>query len=362
MTQIREVEGKSLREALERARQSFGLGAVVIDQRRGKGGVRLAVSPDVPRSLQALEELRGEARALFDPLAAAAPAPAERREGASAPGPEVQRAAALEATPRTRGRDPGADVERRLVATGVTTELAARIVDAVRSEAQVGTSVHPLDRAAQEIGRLFPVAQARRPKGTAVLALVGRSGEGKTTTALALATLFVRAGRRVQFARLRGPLVHEDAEVQRQIEGLGLRCIEVRDAAELAAGIALEAPEILILDTSGRPERDVDQVRRLAERLAQVAPEARIDSHVVLAATRSRVSQEEVLASFAGLEPDGVVLTKLDETRVPAPALETVRDAGVPISFLCAGPDPARDLRRAGPEPFADLLLRGRLA
>ena len=53
-----------MREALERARDSVGEKAVVVSHKRAADGrVVLAVSDEVPRSVQALEALRAEARA-----------------------------------------------------------------------------------------------------------------------------------------------------------------------------------------------------------------------------------------------------------------------------------------------------------
>ena len=52
--------------------------------------------------------------------------------------------------------------------------------------------------------------------------------------------------------------------------------------------------------------------------------------------------------------------TKLDETARPGAVLEAVAEENIPIAFLSAGDDLARDLVRATPDVFADLFLRGR--
>ena len=56
----------------------------------------------------------------------------------------------------------------------------------------------------------------------------------------------------------------------------------------------------------------------------------------------------------------GCIVTKLDETRRPATVLEAICEENLPVAFLSAGSDLARDLVRATPEVFADLFLRGR--
>ena len=63
--QIHEIEGKTMRDALERARAELGEQAVVITHRSRPGAVALAVAAEVPRSTADLEELRREARRLL---------------------------------------------------------------------------------------------------------------------------------------------------------------------------------------------------------------------------------------------------------------------------------------------------------
>jgi flagellar biosynthesis GTPase FlhF len=57
-----------------------------------------------------------------------------------------------------------------------------------------------------------------------------------------------------------------------------------------------------------------------------------------------------------------VIITKIDETREPAPVLELVRELSLPVAFLSDGQDIGRDFHRARREHLADLLIRGRIA
>ena len=68
------------------------------------------------------------------------------------------------------------------------------------------------------------------------------------------------------------------------------------------------------------------------------------------------------LLGFAAAAPTALVLTKLDETAQPAPALEFAASAGLPTAFLCDGAEISRHLHRTTPERVADLFLRGRIA
>ena len=68
---LRLVEGRTMREALLRARAELGDKAVVVDQRTVAGKVTLAVSTTVPRSTDARRTMRAAAEQLLD----APPAP-----------------------------------------------------------------------------------------------------------------------------------------------------------------------------------------------------------------------------------------------------------------------------------------------
>jgi flagellar biosynthesis GTPase FlhF len=68
-----------------------------------------------------------------------------------------------------------------------------------------------------------------------------------------------------------------------------------------------------------------------------------------------------VQRGFARTSPDAAIVTKVDETRRTAVALESVQAAGLPVVFLCTGQEVATDLYRATPDRLADLVLGGRV-
>lgn len=332
--QVHEIHGTSIRDALERARAELGGDAVVLTQRtRTGGGVRLAVAERTPGSAAELGLLRERAHALL-----AAPAPLEDHVPAGT-----------------------ADVERCLRAAGASEPFVRSVRAAVLEELENDRDRHPLDVAAAVLGSAFRLARAERAPGRCtVMAFTGPSGVGKTTTIAKLAARLVRAGRRVGLATLDAYRVGAVVQLEAYAELFGVPCQATRDVPMLLAGLdPLPSTDVLLLDTTGALERDRDRLVELGRRLPEPY---RLRSYLVLAATTGRSALERVSGACEGLELAGGVVTKLDETRTPAPVLEHVLERDLPVAFLSDGPDLAHDFHRPTGEHFADLLLRGRLS
>jgi flagellar biosynthesis protein FlhF len=251
---------------------------------------------------------------------------------------------------RKNGATP-ALVERVLV------DVAARRANIT---AQRQDDVHVLDVAADAIGAMFTTVKLPRARGRArVLALAGAAGVGKTTTIAKLALRLVRAGRRVE-------LVTFDAERPGAVEYLrawagvlGAPFRIAKSGAEMDARM-LSATDVVLVDTSGRPERDIARLGRMKD--ACRAAGAELDTYVALSAGASASTLRAITATLARLEPRAVVVTKLDETTEPVAVLEHVLESNLPVAFFCDGPDVNAGLHRAQAAHFGDLCLLGRVA
>ncbi len=117
--------------------------------------------------------------------------------------------------------------------------------------------------------------------------------------------------------------------------------------------------ELLLVDTAGRLQNkknlmaELGKIRRI---LDKKAPDARIESLLVLDATlgQNGLRQAEVFSEAAQLS--GVVLTKLDGTAKGGVALAVVKQLGLPIRFIGAG-EGIEDLRPFSSYEFVEALL-----
>lgn len=337
-----------MRQALITARKTLGEKSVVVDQRTGPGQVRLAVSTRVPRSTEALREMRLEASQLLD-VATSSKKDAAQVTATSAAGGRTQ-------------RTPLADVERRLREHGASKKMREAILEGIVKVQD--EEAHPLDLAADEIAKQFTTATLPLPEGeTAIVALLGQTGVGKTTTLAKLALRLVRAGRKVALATLDADRVGGAAQVKAYGQLLKVPSMALRDPVRLAEQLALEPDrfDVVLIDGTGDVQQDVDALLALGDACDSASASIQLASLVVLPATASGAAMEAATAIAAPLAPIGAIVTKLDEAQQPLPALEHARTSGLGLAFLTNGPELGPHFFRASTERFADLALIGRI-
>lgn len=330
--QIHRIRGRTLDDALHRACSEHGEDAVVLSQEFSRQhGVTIAVAGgDQSRRLRAREA----ALALRRPVDA----------------------------PRLAPRPDLADLEARLRRNGASVALTNRVRQAVEASGQRGA--YTIDAAAGVLGRLFAPAPSPRTQGApCVLAFVGPTGVGKTTSLAKLGIRLVRAGRRVAFATLDTYRVGAVDQLRTYAELLNAPIHVGRTGEDLAATLATADPaEVVLLDTTGRSPRDAASLDGLARDLARTGAGTTLAAYLVLAANSAQETLDAAIQAYGATSPAALVLTKLDETDRPAATLERTLLARRPYAFLCDGQDVTAHLHRAHPERFADLFLRGRLS
>lgn len=340
------VTGRSMRQALIAARSTFGEKSVVVDQLTKPGEVTLAVSTRIPRSTEALREMRREAAALLK-------VPTQAKSAPATPG------GAPSGTPQ---RTPLADVERRLREHGASKKLRESILEGIVKVKD--DEAHPLDLAADEIAGQFDVAALPLPKGeTAVVALLGTTGVGKTTTLAKLALRLSRAGRRVAMATLDADRVGGIAQVKAYGDLLRIPSMALRDPMRLAEQLALEPDrfDVVLVDGTGNVQNDVEALLGIGDACDEADAKIQLATLVVLPATASIAAMEATTEAAAPIAPLGAIVTKLDEAQQPLPALEHARSSGLGLAFLTNGPELGPHFFRANRARFADLALIGRI-
>ena len=329
---IEQVAGRSMREALEKARERLGDRAVVLSQRVKNGGVTLAVSRDLPNGTVALNAMREQAKFMLEHVQV----PRERSVGTS-------------------------DVERKLLARGASRNLTDRVCEAVAARLPEGR--HPLDLASEELSAMLTVAKAPHVAGrTAYLTLVGAAGVGKTTTLAKLAARLTGVGKRVVLVTLDVKRVGAVEQMRALGKELGCPVLPIADVRLLARPWKNgKAPDVVLVDSSGRPEQDAADLARLDAALKQMDPELALESYLVVPAVSRTGTLEETLASLGDLPLAGAVVTKVDETANPVPVLEYLLRRGIPLAFVSDGRGLDGALHRASGSLFADLLLQGKV-
>jgi flagellar biosynthesis protein FlhF len=185
------------------------------------------------------------------------------------------------------------------------------------------------------------------------IALVGPTGVGKTTTTAKI------AARAVLDSRLRVALVTVDTyriagadQLARYGEILGVPCLVAGDRKELAAALARCADaDLVLVDTAGRS--DPEAVARQAE-LVRTIPG--VELALVLSAATGWRELAAVATRYAALEPEALVLSKVDEAAGPAGALSAVARLRAPVACIADGQRVPEDLHEATGGRLVDLV------
>ena len=193
--------------------------------------------------------------------------------------------------------------------------------------------------------------------GSRVVAFIGTTGVGKTTTLAKVAAHFVLE------QNLKGALITADTyrisaveQLKKYAEILGLPVEVVYSAADLRKAIARHrSKDFVLVDTAGRSQYNELQMDELKELLAA---HPRMEKHLVVSATTKEEDAAEIMKRFSVCKPDRMIFTKMDETRTIGMVLNLLAGGELPLSFLSNGQSVPDDIIPATADRLAELLLR----
>ncbi|HEX5793969.1 MAG TPA: flagellar biosynthesis protein FlhF [Rheinheimera sp.] len=171
-----------------------------------------------------------------------------------------------------------------------------------------------------------------------VVALVGPTGVGKTTTVAKLAAEFAKRHGADQVALITTDSYRIGAFEQLATFGRIIGCPVklAKDSDELSLLInQLQQRKLILIDTAGMSQRDV----RLAEKLASLMHNSRvkIKSYLVLSATSQAKVMQESVTHFKRIPLSGCIFTKLDECLSLGEVINVAIANALPVSYLTNG-------------------------
>lgn len=193
------------------------------------------------------------------------------------------------------------------------------------------------------------VAQCR------VVALVGPTGVGKTTTLSKLAANF-KVSAKSRIGVITVDTYRLGATEQLRTLG-GILEVPVRivmTPGEIQAALReLRECDLLFIDTAGRSPKDAMRMNELRAFMLAAQPD---ETHFVFPATHHPRQVHAAIEKF-GTGVSRLVLTKLDEAAALGPALDIVLGAGKPLSYVTTGQNIPGDIELADSHRLARLML-----
>lgn len=181
-----------------------------------------------------------------------------------------------------------------------------------------------------------------------VVALVGPTGVGKTTSLAKLAARFAAHHGPEQVALITTDHYRIGAYEQLATYGkiMGCPVKQAHDLNELEQILyQFRNRKLVLIDTAGMGQRDM----RLYQQLDNLTANSRIPirSYLVLSATGQRRVLQDAVNHFKRIPLSGAVLTKLDESVSLAGALSVLIQSGLPLSYVTDGQRVPEDMKVA---------------
>jgi flagellar biosynthesis protein FlhF len=189
-----------------------------------------------------------------------------------------------------------------------------------------------------------------------VVALVGPTGVGKTTTIAKLAANYrLREKRRVGLITVDTYRVAAVEQLRTYADIIDLPMEVVATPREMREAVArMSHLDLVLMDTAGRSPRDEIKIQELRSMLAEAEPD---DVHLVLSSTAGAKSLIATTERFADVGTTALLLTKLDEANSLGHLVSLVRSCRLPISYLTDGQNVPDDIQVAERRRLAYLLL-----
>ncbi len=383
--------GKSMADALAQVKRQFGRTAVILSTRTvsRRGVLGLGAKPFVEiTAVREADDLPAPLRKNGVPIRTGAPSAETVRASSNGEASRVHRAVIaphaesllsevsslkglvgelVEETRRARVPTIPAELfefHRRLVENNVAGELAEQMVASVRRQLTAAQLADPkavrAELARCLTGMLPPTVpiHVRGPHRPYIVALIGPTGVGKTTTVAKLAAnLCLQENRRVGLITLDTYRIAAVEQLKTYARIIDVP-LEVALSPEqlLDAVHAMSDREVVFFDTAGRSQRDGLKNQDLQRFFAAVQPH---ETHLVLSAVADQRVLDEAIARFAGIGFDRVIFTKLDEAigfGVILNSLQKIK-AKLKLSYVTTGQDVPDDIRVADHRLVADLIL-----
>lgn len=251
---------------------------------------------------------------------------------------------------------------RDLVAGDVEPTLAGRLVSDAVAELSPGkrrSRSALVNAVARAIPGLAPdISDENALPGKKVVAFVGPTGVGKTTSIAKLAAhLALGQKKKIILFSLDGYRIGAVEQLRTYAGLIGVPFRFVSQVSELPGLIADNARrDYILIDTAGRGVKDMHVMEPLAGFLRD---SEYIERHLVMSASMKSSDMKRTQDQFEICRPDHLLFTKLDETSTPGPILNELARTKKTFSYYTDGQRVPEDLHCAARGRIMDLVLNG---
>ncbi len=248
---------------------------------------------------------------------------------------------------------------KRLIDAEVKPDLAKALLCEVKN-AKADREARIEKRFVSVLGERFPVSGpiTLHSGGPAIVAFVGPTGSGKTTTIAKIAAHYSLSAKKnvsIITADTYRIAAIEQIRAFADIVGIGLQVLfspsEVREALAACAN-----DDLVLVDTAGRSRRNSVHMKELGDFVAALKPH---EIHCVLSAGTKDSDLRETIRRFGECGVNRLLFTKLDETERVGNIYNISAESGIPVSYFTVGQAVPDDIELAQPSRFVQRLWEG---
>jgi len=193
--------------------------------------------------------------------------------------------------------------------------------------------------------------------GQKVVALVGPTGVGKTTTIAKLAANYhLIARKKVGLITLDTYRIAAVEQLKKYADIMNVPLTVVYSTNGLSSALASYTDmDLVLIDTFGCSHHNQERMSALKSAFESLD----IEKYLVVSATTKSNDLMAIIDAFKELGIDNLIVTKLDETRTYGILVEAPSYAQVPIAFITNGQSVPDDIEIAENEQLTSMVLEG---
>ena len=251
---------------------------------------------------------------------------------------------------------------QELLLNGIDKKLALRLIQNVQFNVSMEGNVSRevvLENLAKEMLsgiKTYDPLNVKRGHEKKMIALVGPTGVGKTTTMAKLASqAILQKNLKVGLINIDSYKVAALDQLATYAKILNVPFRQASNAIELERALTEFKPlDLILIDTSGRSQKDSENLVLMKKILGEFTS---IESLLILSATTRDQELHDIVRRFEMFSPNGLLFSKLDESNIYGCIYNLAQQTKLPLTYFTVGQRVPEDIELASAERVVDLIL-----
>lgn len=254
-------------------------------------------------------------------------------------------------------------IQKVILKQGVGTDLAAKWLEELKRTFEfkkplTGELLNKyLARALIKMGAAASQME-NKPKKRKIIAFVGPTGVGKTTTIAKLAAIqAIKMQKPVALITLDNCRIAAIEHLKAYARVIGIPMEVASSRKELQASVKkFRNRHLILIDTPGMSQKNENQINELKEMLEGISA---IQTHLLMSATTNDSNLVDIWEKFKVIPIARLIFTKIDETMTFGNIVNQLCRSKIPISYFTNGQEVPEDIEIATLEKLVNLMMGG---